>query len=273
MGRDRNITMGFGSNTFAGETITNHIKRVSLSMTSAKSKENDERKSKEFEEELEDNEYEERIDKLSLQFRVASENGLFSQEKVSNVIADEIVQCLLNARHELIDNHFVACERNLIEAERYYHAAIYDASCWWRFINAYAFHLWIYFIGMLFSIVSFYFLLAWELPSEQLGFELLAMQAVIWGMIGGLFQDIWYLWRHVQNRDYRNTWMIQYFSAPFIGGILGAIVYVTIIAGLIVLDTDTEGKPRDFVVMALAAFAGYNWNWAIKRFKSVGHRF
>ena len=121
--------------------------------------------------------------------------------------------------------------------------------------------------------VSVLFLVSWELPSEQLGFELLAMQAVIWGMIGGLFQDIWYLWRHVQNRDYRNTWMIQYLSAPFIGGILGAIIYVTIIAGLIVLDTDTEGKPRDFVVMALAAFAGYNWNWAIKRFKSIGHRF
>jgi hypothetical protein len=46
-------------------------------LTSAKSKEN-ERKSKEFEEEIVVKEYEERIDKLSLQFRVASENGLFS---------------------------------------------------------------------------------------------------------------------------------------------------------------------------------------------------
>jgi hypothetical protein len=69
------------------------------------------------------------------------------------------------------------------------------------------------------------------------------------------------------------TEIIENFSAPFIGGILGAIVYVTIIAGLIILDTDTEGKPRNFVVMALAAFAGYNWNWAIKRFKSIGHKF
>ena len=262
--------MGMGSNTYAAATLANHIE--TLSLTHAKSKKENEKKSEELEEEIVAvNEYEERIDKLSLQFRVASENGLFSQEKVSNIIADDILQCLLNARHELTDNHFVACERNLIEAERYYHAAIYDASFRWRFVNAYAFHLWIYFIGMLFSIVSFYFL-TWELPSEQLGFDLLAMQAVIWGMIGGLFQDIWYLWRHVQNRDYRNTWMIQYFSAPFIGGILGAIVYVSVIAGLIILDTNTEGKPRDFVVMALAAFAGYNWNWAIMRFKSIGHR-
>ena len=82
-------------------------------MTSAKSNEN-EKKSKEFEEEIV-KEYEERIDKLSLQFRVASENGLFSQEKVSNIIADDILQCLLNARHELIDNHFIACERNLLK--------------------------------------------------------------------------------------------------------------------------------------------------------------
>jgi ribosomal protein S25 len=94
-----------------------------------KSKEN-ERKSKEYEENIVVvKEYEQRINKLSLQFRAASENGLFSQEKVSKLIADDILQCLLNARHELIDNH-LACERNLIEAERYYHAAIHDASSW-----------------------------------------------------------------------------------------------------------------------------------------------
>jgi len=56
-------------------------------------------------------------------------------------------------------------------------------------------------------------------------------------------------------------------------GILGVIVYVTIISGLIILDTDTERKHRDCAVMALAAFVGYNWNWAIMRFKSIGHRF
>src|SRR5687768_17654625 len=62
-----------------------------------RSKEN-EKKSKEFEEEIVVKEYKERIDKLSLQFRVASENGLFSQEKVSNIIADDILQCLLKDR-------------------------------------------------------------------------------------------------------------------------------------------------------------------------------
>jgi hypothetical protein len=40
---------------------------------------------------------------------------LFSQEKVPKLIADDILQCLLNARHELIDNHFIACERNLLK--------------------------------------------------------------------------------------------------------------------------------------------------------------
>jgi uncharacterized RDD family membrane protein YckC len=38
-----------------------------------------------------------------------------SQEKVPKLIADDILQCLLNARHELIDNHFIACERNLLK--------------------------------------------------------------------------------------------------------------------------------------------------------------
>jgi hypothetical protein len=66
-------------------------------LTPAKSKEN-ERKSKEFEEEIVTKEYEERIDKLSLQFRVASENGLFSQEKVSNIIAWSHCLCNYNSR-------------------------------------------------------------------------------------------------------------------------------------------------------------------------------
>lgn len=95
----------------------------------------------------------------------------------------------------------------------------------------------------------------------------LAINATTWGIIGGLFQDIWYLWRHVQARDYRQTWMIRYISAPFIGGIFGAIIYLIITAGLVVL---AKGGPRDLVV--IAAFGGFNWEWAMKRFEGAGDK-
>jgi hypothetical protein len=216
-------------------------------------------------------EYAEVIDKLSQAFRAASENGLFGQHGVDVSVAN-IMDPLQAARENLESNNFIQCESSLNLAETTYHRAINAASRGWRFVNVYAFHLWIYFIGMLFSIFLFYITII-SPSSIFYGFQLLPIQAVIWGMIGGLFQDIWYLYRIVPKGYYRNTWMIQYFSAPFIGGILGAIVYIIIIAGLVVLDTDTEGKPRDFVVMALAAFAGYNWDWAIKRFESIGDRF
>jgi hypothetical protein len=233
--------------------------------------------------------YEERINHLLLQFRAASENGLFfmMSRRVDpgemRYLSKQILETLMQAKKDLYAEELIECEQHLIEAETLYHDAIYKTSALWRLKNTYAFHLWIYFMGMIFSMVFFYIFVIGnpDISFVSSGggsllfgqFPLLAVQAVIWGMIGGLFQDIWYLWRHVQNRYYRNTWMIQYVSAPFIGGILGAIVYIIVIAGLIILDTDTEGVPRDFVVLGLAAFAGYNWDWAIKRFETIGARF
>ena len=192
---------------------------------------------------------------------------------------EDIFRVLLKARKQLREGNVPFCDECLIVAEGKLHEAIHKAKWWWRFFNVYAFHLWIYFIGMLFSIFIFYNFVGSEMDYTRdgnvflfAGIPLLAVQAVIWGMIGGLFQDIWFLWKHVQNRDYRNTWMVQYFSAPFIGGILGAIIYIIIIAGLIILDSDTSGAPREFVVLALAAFAGYNWDWAIKRFEGMARK-
>lgn len=235
--------------------------------------------------------YEEKINHLELQFGSASENGLFPaifrtivrkhKPDECRAVVDRLIHDfhdnIYTARSYLRDNDVIKCQYYIAKAEITYYNAIYQASSVWRFFNVYAFHLWIFFIGMIPLILSiYYFALYANTEGETVifgQFPLLAVQAVVWGMIGGLFQDIWYLWRHVHNRDYRNTWMIQYFSAPFIGGILGAIIYIIIAAGLVVLDADASGTPRDFVVMGLAAFAGWNWEWAIKRFEGVAGRF
>jgi hypothetical protein len=234
--------------------------------------------------------YKERIDKFMVQFRAASENGLFYRRREfekkginPSKRVDDILTHIIKARSYLHEKDLASCEYSLARAEDLYFETVYTRSRSWRFNNVYAFHLWLYFMVMIFSIFTIYISLSEagliyrvEVGGEPLVFgvfPILGAQAVIWGMVGGLLQDIWYLWRHVHNRDYRTTWIIQYYSAPFIGGILGAIVYIIIVAGLIVLDTDTSGTPRDFVVMGLAAFAGWNWEWAIKRFETLGAKF
>jgi hypothetical protein len=212
------------------------------------------------------------------------EENLEKKEEIdpdpSKRVAD-ILYRIRDVRASLDAKDVISCELALAHAEDLYIQTVYARSRSWRYYNVYAFHLWFYFMIMITAIFVFYI----ALPDFPLNlgegaellvfgqFPLLGVQAVIWGMIGGLLQDIWYLWRHIHNRDYRTTWNIQYFSAPFIGGILGAIIYIIIVAGLIVLDTDTSGTPRDFVVMGLAAFAGWNWEWAIKRFETLGAKF
>jgi hypothetical protein len=51
---------------------------------------------------------------------------------------------------------------------------------------------------MILSISAFYFLyLDVKFLGNEEFFPLLGVQAVVWGAIGGLFQDVWYLWKHV----------------------------------------------------------------------------
>lgn len=228
---------------------------------------------------------EERIKKLVLQFRAASDNGMFSSRQKRtfekkgidpNALSTKIIDSITEARRKLYEGDAISSERSLLLAERAFYDVVYGTTRLWRFSYVYAGSLWAYFLGMLLSISAFYFLYLdvnfLNINNVEI-FPLLGIQAVVWGAIGGLFQDVWYLWKHVQNRYYRRTWIIQYLSAPFIGGILGAIVYIIIIAGLFALDSDASGTPQAYVVMGLAAFAGYNWDWAIRRFETIGARF
>jgi hypothetical protein len=72
---------------------------------------------------------------------------------------------------------------------------------------------------------------------------------------------MWYLKDKVSEREYKNSWCIFFISAPFLGGIFGAILYLIIIAGILSLgvgENSSQGFPdidRPAVIVPIAALA------------------
>jgi len=80
---------------------------------------------------------------------------------------------------------------------------------------------------------------------------------------------LWWLRFNVGRSNYRKGWRSHYISAPFLGGILGAIVYILIFGGLVSVSNQNFTPENAFAMILIAAFAGFNWEWAIKLFKKI----
>jgi hypothetical protein len=96
------------------------------------------------------------------------------------------------------------------------------------------------------------------------------------GVIGGILRGVWYLWTNIIDRQYRRTWRIWFLSCPFLGGILGALLYILIVAGLLAISQqstplgDQKNSNQQLVVLGFSALAGYSWEWAVKRIQKIG---
>lgn len=221
-------------------------------------------------------EYLNNIDNVDRWISTASENGLFKEQ--THVSFDVVVERIKAARESLMKHNppdYVQCDYELSKAAKFYFDAVDHTSGKWRFQNIYAGHVWIFLIGMLSVVFLFYYSGVSLSISEKFSILTVAIDATLWGIVGGILQGLWALWRNVDRRQYRKVWQIRFISTPFIGGILGAIVYLLVVAGLLIIskEENAETNLNSLVIMAMAALAGYNWEWAVKQFNKIGERF
>jgi hypothetical protein len=205
----------------------------------------------------------------------ALENGLF---KVQNTVSYKTILDKLRNAEESLERRsppdFIQSDYELNSAAAEYFSAIHATKLGWRLKNIYAFHLFVYLGILLFTVFILYNNFHIDgLLAKTLNVPVLATNAVTWGVIGSILRGFWALWTNISDRSYRNAWSIWFLSLPFIGGILGAMVYLAIFAGVIVASSGGTNKAplslNPLVVIVLCAFAGFNWQWAMEQIEKL----
>jgi hypothetical protein len=221
------------------------------------------------------------IDQIDLSVNAGAENGLFDEIKKlkpekREKIPEDIFELILNKLNEAKENlseekyPYPKTERNISEANQLYSKALYAPTGPWRFVNMYGAYMWFYLIGIL-AAIFFVFFYGRELLTTNLGIDQAALNASAWGVIAAILCAMWFLRGTVDERRYRKSWNLYFISIPFIGGILGSIVYLIILGGLVALSTTTTtGSINPLAIIPFAALAGYNWEWAINIFNRIG---
>jgi len=100
------------------------------------------------------------------------------------------------------------------------------------------------------------------LDREQRLFVIVALA----GMLGGLIHSARSLYEYAGNRVLRRSWLLMYFSLPFIGAALAVVFYVILRGGLI---TGTAAQVNFFGFAAISALVGLFSPEAAEKLKQI----
>lgn len=213
------------------------------------------------------------INRVDTKLNKASGNGLFKAGVQDKETFEGIQAVLLEARNAIDSNHLSEAETKLSLANGKFNNALQSTSRRWRFANLYAGYIWIYLIGFLVAIFVFYYFDFDGQLSKNDNFTQAAIYATTWGCIGSILRGLWWLKKRVDIKDYESSWAMTFLSAPFIGSILGVLVYLLIIGGLVSITQQNFDIKNIFAIIPFSAFAGFNWEWAIEQFKRLENVF
>jgi hypothetical protein len=258
---------------------------------------------KSFARQLKENIFKTRSPSTSTASNTNEENTTSSQNSssIQKTKGEEALESILNKMQQARDElksvqqnktyDLSKCENLLSEAKQYYANALYSVGRVWIFENEYAGYIWIWLAGLLVSIFALYYFGDVLKLGNKLHVDDAAINAVVWGVIGATLRAIWFLKEKVDERGFRKSWNVYFISVPFLGGILGGVVYLIIFAGLVILtgpsnlptnatvasktivNTPTNPSISAIAIIPFSALAGYNWEWAIGVFNQIGERF
>ncbi len=204
-----------------------------------------------------------RADDLETKLNTASENGLFAHQK--EVTHEEILQELMVAlkisiQDKITPDDYVKAIEALDRAQNKFDTAIEKVGRGKRLLYVYGVPSAVYMFGIL-GVIGWVVLSPPSIFSGLPSFLTIPKKVMLGGTVGSVLQGITKLWNDVDERSYRKLWGTWYLLAPFMGALLGSIVYLVFYVGL-VSSTQEPNLTNPSLAILIAMLAGYNWEWA-----------
>lgn len=200
------------------------------------------------------------VDQLGSEFLMAHEWGVFRQKAgTPDELEQEITAKLAESRRAGLAGDTVAEQNALLDAK----AALCEAQRRrpvWHVANTRFGLLPLGFTTLTAAIIFVTLFAAYPHPD-------VTHSAMFWGYVGAVLKALYWLQYQINKGALRPRWFAYSLVAPAIGVLLGAISSLIVKVGF-KLFHDDGATLLDWRVMALfAAFAGFNWEWALEKFR------
>jgi hypothetical protein len=201
------------------------------------------------------------LSSLASEFAVAQEWGLFPQKNgTENKTVEEILASLKTAGAAIKANDLIAANESLLVGRAALNGV--QSQKWYVANNRFGF------IPIVFTAagtgVIYWFLFIYLL---NLSFIETTHHPVFWGLIGAVLKSLYWLQQKINRGLLRPRWFTYFIIAPFVGVILGAIATLLLRVGVRLANKSATAVPDWETAAIVAAFAAFNWEWALEKFK------
>jgi hypothetical protein len=207
---------------------------------------------------------EDNLNRLKSEFAIANEWGVFPKDSAPDRESSKqaILSAITQASASLAAGDFDRADTWILSGR----AALADAQnsrpIWFFGNNRYGV------LPILFTAASgalaYWGVFVWylELPVHDV-----IRHPAFLGLCGAILKSLYWLQFQINKGLLRPRWFAYFIVAPFVGVLLGGVAGLIVLTGLKLADGNTAARPDWKSVGLAAAFAGFNWEWALEKFR------
>ena len=201
------------------------------------------------------------LNSLGSEFAVTQEWGLFPQKDgAANETAAAILKSLKTAGDAIKSNDMITANASLLEGR----AALNRVQSQWWYVANNRFGIAPIIFTAVGTLIIYRFLFIHLL---NLSFSDATHHPAFWGLVGAVLKSLYWLQQKTNRGLLRPRWFTYFIIAPFVGVILGAIATLLLRVGVRLANKSATAVPDWETVAVVAAFAAFNWEWALDKFK------
>lgn len=204
-----------------------------------------------------------KISELGSEFVTAQEWGIFGGPKhTPDPLLTKFVDHLAQAQAAVKTGDLVVQQTAFLEAKDAFSEAQRRRPVW--YLANTRFGLLPLIFTTLSTVLGYGLVFGWCLT---LPFSQVTHHPAFWGLSGAVLKALYWLQFQINRGVLRPRWLAYFLVAPFIGILLGSVSALIVKVGFKLVDAGAAPLIDWRVIGLFAAFAGFNWEWALEKFR------